>query len=372
MRPQKIKSAVKTGHVQDAGTACSWPGTRTDIHAGPVDTLSGKRNPSSRQMLCLGIEGTAEKLGVGIVDSDGSILANALKQHAPKEGIHPREAAQHHADHIPNLIRSALKTAGRRLRDIELVAFSQGPGLGPCLRIAAITARTISLTKNIPLIGVNHCIAHIEIGRLATPAKDPVMLYVSGGNTQVIAFEGERYRIFGETLDIAVGNCLDQFARKLELGFPGGPIVEKLAAKGNYLPLPYIVKGMDMSFSGLMTAAINSAKKNPVEDVCRGLQESAFAMCLEVTERAMAHTGKEEVLLAGGVAANSRLQAMTRAMAGERGADVYIPQKSLLGDNGAMIAWLGILMHNAGVRHEIKDTRVKQRFRTDEVDVLWR
>ncbi len=323
-------------------------------------------------MLCLGIECTAEKLGVGIVDSEGTILANALKQHIPKEGIHPREAAQHHADHLPDLIRSALKTAGLNLGDIDLVAFSQGPGLGPCLRVAAITARTISLTKNIPIIGVNHCIAHIEIGRLATPARDPVMLYVSGGNTQVIAFEGGRYRIFGETLDIAIGNCLDQFARKLELGFPGGPTVEKLAAKGHYIPLPYVVKGMDMSFSGLMTAAINAAKENPVEDVCRGLQETAFAMCLEVTERAMAHTGKEEVLLAGGVAANSRLQVMTRAMAEERGAKAYTPEKALLGDNGAMIAWLGTLMHKAGVRHDIKDTTVKQRFRTDEVDVIWR
>jgi N6-L-threonylcarbamoyladenine synthase/protein kinase Bud32 len=323
-------------------------------------------------MLCLGIEGTAEKLGVGIVSSDGEVLANALKQHIPREGIHPREAAAHHADNLPNLIKSALKKAELSLGDIDLVAFSQGPGLGPCLRVAAITARTISVSKNIPIIGVNHCISHLEIGRLATTALDPVMLYVSGGNTQVIAYEGEKYRVFGETLDIAIGNCLDQFARGLKLGFPGGPIVEKLAASGDFIPLPYVVKGMDMSFSGLMTAALKAAKKHKVEDVCNGLQETAFAMCVEVTERAMAHTGKEEVLLAGGVAVNSRLQEMVKTMADERGAGFFVPEKSLLGDNGAMIAWLGLVMHKAGVRQNIEDTRVNQRFRTDEVNVTWR
>ncbi len=323
-------------------------------------------------MLCLGIEGTAEKLGVGIVDSDGAVLANELKQHTPLEGIHPREAAAHHADNLPNLIKSALEKAELSLGDIDLVAFSQGPGLGPCLRVAAISARTISVSKKIPIIGVNHCIAHLEIGRLATKALDPVMLYVSGGNTQVIAYEGEKYRVFGETLDIAIGNCLDQFARCLKLGFPGGPIVEKLASKGTYTQLPYVVKGMDMSFSGLMTAALKAAEEHKVEDVCKSLQETAFAMCVEVTDRAMAHTGKEEVLLAGGVAVNSRLQEMVKTMAEERCAGFYVPKKSLLGDNGAMIAWLGIIMHNAGVRQKIEDTRVNQKYRTDEVNVTWR
>ncbi len=323
-------------------------------------------------MLCLGIEGTAEKLGVGIVSSEGEILANTLKHHIPKEGIHPREAAGHHADNLPRLIAEALKSAALKLGEIDLVAFSQGPGLGPCLRVAAIAARTISVSKHIPIIGVNHCIAHLEIGRLTTEALDPVMLYASGGNTQVIAYEGGRYRVFGETLDIAIGNCLDQFARKMGLGFPGGPVIEKMAVQGSFTPLPYVVKGMDMSFSGLLTAAVKEAKTHKVEDVCRGLQETAFAMCIEVAERAMAHTGKEEVLLAGGVAANKRLQRMAQTMASERGAACFIPEKSTLGDNGAMIAWLGILMHKAGVRQNIEDTRVNQKFRTDEVNVTWR
>lgn len=323
-------------------------------------------------MLCLGIEGTAEKLGVGIVSSEGEVLANVIKHHKPQEGIHPREAAQHHAENLPKVIKKALENSEKTLSEIDLISFSQGPGLGPSLRVSAIAARTLSVTRKIPLIGVNHCIAHLEIGRLATKAHDPVMLYVSGGNTQVIAYEGEKYRVFGETLDIAIGNCLDQFARKMGLGFPGGPIIEKLAKTGRYTQLPYVVKGMDMSFSGLLTAAVKKAQDHSIEDISRSLQETAFATCTEVTERAMAHTGKEEVLLAGGVAVNNRLQEMISQMAEDRGAKSYIPGKSLLGDNGAMIAWLGILMHKSGTRQKIEDTEVKQRYRTDEVQVTWR
>ncbi len=323
-------------------------------------------------MICLGLEGTAEKLGVGIVTSKGEILANVGKQHFPKEGIHPREAAQHHADNIRDVLEQALTGADLGLNDIDLVAFSKGPGLGPCLRVVAVVARTISLKEQIPIVGVNHCIGHIEIGRLATGVEDPVTLYVSGGNSQVIAFDGGRFRVFGETLDIAIGNCLDHFARNIGLGHPGGPKVEKLAKKGSYIPLPYVVKGMDLSYSGLLTASLEAAKDNRLEDVCFSLQETAFSMLVEVTERALAHLEKESVMLVGGVGVNSRLQEMLGVMSDEHGADFSVPSRDLLGDNGAMIAWLGSLMYNSGVRHDIKDTMVKQKFRTDEVKVTWR
>lgn len=322
--------------------------------------------------LCLGIEGTAEKLGVGIVSSSGEILANVVK-HAPLEGgIHPREAAQHHAENVKAVLEEALRRSDKRLSDIDLIAFSQGPGLGPCLRVAAISARALAAAHELPVIGVNHCIAHVEIGRLQTKAKDPLTLYVSGGNTQVIAYAEQRYRVFGETLDIAIGNCIDQFARELKLGSPGGPAVERLAQQGSYVPLPYVVKGMDLSFSGLLTAAIEAAKKHKIEDVCFSLQETAFAMLVEVTERALAHTEKKEVLLAGGVGVNKRLQEMLSLMAQEHGAAFLVPQREVLGDNGAMIAWLGLLMHESGVKHRIEDTAVKQRYRSDEVRVTWR
>lgn len=324
-------------------------------------------------MISLGIEGTAEKTGVGIVDDEGNILGMAGKQLFPeKGGIHPRIAAEHHANWIPQLIPQAVEEAGISYDDIDLISFSQGPGLGPALRIVATSARTLALSLNKPIIGVNHCIGHVEIGKLDTGAVNPVSLYVSGGNSQVIAFESGRYRIFGETLDIAIGNCLDHFGRETGLGHPGGPVIEKLAKSGSYIDLPYVVKGMDFSFSGLLSAALREHEKGTaIEDICYSLQETAFAMLVEVTERALSHTQKDEVMLCGGVSANTRLREMLNTMAVEHGAKFYMPQMKLCGDNGVMIAWLGLLMYNRFGPMDIKDTGIIQRFRTDEVDIPW-
>lgn len=325
-------------------------------------------------MICIGLEGTAEKTGVGIVDSSGEILASVGKSLIPESGgIHPREAAEHHANNIVPLIKEALVESGLELKDIDLVAFSRGPGLGPALRTVATAARSLSLSLKVPIMGVNHCIGHVEIGRLTTGAVDPLTLYVSGGNSQIIAYDRGRYRVFGETLDIALGNCLDQFARQVNLGHPGGPRVEELALKSqNYLKLPYTVKGMDLSFSGLLTAAIRKYEAGePLEDVCYSLQETAFAMVTEITERALAHSKKREVMLCGGVAANSRLREMISIMTREHYADFYQPPIKYCADNGAMIAWMGQLMFQYGSVQKMEDTTVIQRYRTDQVDVPW-
>jgi len=325
-------------------------------------------------VICIGLEGTAEKTGVGIVDSDGTILASKGKALIPgKGGIHPREAAEHHAKNLVHLIKQSLKESGLTIEDVDLVAFSRGPGLGPALRTVATAARSLALLLKVPLIGVNHCIGHIEIGRLTTCCQDPLTLYVSGGNTQVIAFDAGRYQVFGETLDIAIGNCLDQFARTVGLGHPGGPRIEELAWKSdNYLKLPYTVKGMDLSFSGLLTAAIRQFESGAtLEDVCFSLQETAFSMLVEVTERALAHSKKSEVLLVGGVAANKRLREMLDIMTQDHYADFFMPEMKYCGDNGAMIAWLGMLMHQHGIKQNISNSKVIQRYRTDEVDLPW-
>ncbi|NYT20088.1 MAG: tRNA (adenosine(37)-N6)-threonylcarbamoyltransferase complex transferase subunit TsaD, partial [Methanosarcinales archaeon] len=256
----------------------------------------------------LGIEGTAWNLSAAIVDED-DVIAEVTETYRPATGgIHPREAAQHHALYASNVIERLLKEfreKGHHPQDIDAIAFSQGPGLGACLRTVATSARALALSLDIPLVGVNHCIGHIEIGRWKTPASDPVVLYVSGGNSQVLAHRAGKYRIFGETLDIGIGNALDKFARSAGLSHPGGPKVEEYA-KGatGYVKMPYVVKGMDFSFSGLSTAAKDALKSSSLEDVCYSFQENAFAMLVEVTERALAHTGKSEVLLAGGVGAN--------------------------------------------------------------------
>ena len=324
-------------------------------------------------MISLGIEGTAEKTGVGIVDSEGNILASCGNQLFPKTGgIHPREAAEHHAYWIPRLIPQALEEANLSLKDIDFVSFSQGPGLGPALRTVATAARTLALSLDIPIVGVNHCIGHVEIGKLDTGAVNPVSLYVSGGNSQVIAFESGRYRILGETLDIAVGNCFDHFGRETGLGHPGGPVIEKLAKEGSYVELPYTVKGMDFSFSGLLSSAIRKFERGvPIEDICFSLQETAFGMLVEVTERALAHTGNNEVLLCGGVSANSRLREMLKVMAEEHYAEFFMPEMKYCGDNGAMIAWLGQLTYENFGFTDIGDTGIIQRYRTDEVEVPW-
>ncbi len=332
-----------------------------------------------RKRYCLGIESTADDFGVGVATFKGEILANVSSGYIPEEGgIHPREAARHHAEVADRVLAEALAKAKVKPKDLALIAFSQGPGLGPCLRTGATVARALAAYLGIPLVGVNHSVGHIEIGKLKTGTCDPVTLYVSGGNTMVTAFAAGRYRVFGETLDIALGNCLDVFAREVGLkhteGVPFGAAVEKLAAEGKTLvPLPYVVKGMDLSLSGLLTAAVTAFQKGKytLRDVCYSLQENAFSMVTEVTERALAHTEKREVLLTGGVAANKRLQSMLRIIAEEHDAEFYVVPREFASDNGAMIAWTGILAYTHGVVTPVEESFVKLRWRVDKVDVPW-
>jgi len=328
---------------------------------------------------CLGIESTADDFSVGISTFEGKILANIISAYIPEEGgIHPREAARHHAEVASKVLEEAFTKSGIKPQNLSVTAFSQGPGLGPCLRTGATVARALASYLKVPLVGVNHCIAHIEIGKLKTGAKDPITLYVSGGNTIVAAFDSGRYRVFGETLDIALGNCLDVFAREAGLrqreGMPFGAIVEKLAIKGKKLiSLPYTVKGMDTSFSGLLTAAVNLIKKGEykLEDLCYSLQETAFSMVTEVTERALAHTEKKEVLLTGGVAANKKLQSMVEVIAEEHDAEFCVVPSQFAIDNGAMIAWTGVLAYKCGLVTSIEKSFVKLRWRLEEVEVPW-
>jgi len=328
---------------------------------------------------CLGIESTADDFSVGVLSYDGKVHANIISAFMPEEGgIHPREAARHHADVAGKVISEALKKARISPNDVKVVAFSQGPGLGPCLRTGATAARALASYLHVPLVGVNHSVAHIEIGKLITGAKDPVTLYVSGGNTIVSAFDAGRYRVFGETLDIAVGNCLDVFAREAglrqKLGMPFGAVIEKLAGEGKtFVPLPFSIKGMDMSFSGLLTAAVGllREKKYRLEDVCFSLQEVAFSMLTEVTERALAHTEKKEVVLTGGVGANKRLQSMMKVIADEHDASFSKVPTEFAIDNGAMIAWTGILAYRQGIVTPLEKSMVKLKWRLDEVPVPW-
>ena len=279
----------------------------------------------------------------------------------PGQGFLPRETALHHQvcgwrggrggqagvgtrgplptpppacrqQHIIPLVQQALAEAGVTPSDIAAVAYTKGPGMGGPLVSCAVAARALSLLWRVPLLPVNHCVGHIEMGRLVTGAVDPVVLYASGGNTQVIAYSKQRYRIFGETIDVAVGNALDRFARLV--GLPNDPApgynIEQEAKKGvKLIPLPYVVKGMDVAMSGLLSAVEEAAPRllksgeATVADLCFSMQETVFAALVEITERAMAHVGAPDVLIVGGVGCNVRLQEMMGTMAAERGGRLY-------------------------------------------------
>jgi N6-L-threonylcarbamoyladenine synthase len=215
-----------------------------------------------RVVHALGIEGSANKVGVGVlrvVGNTSTILSNPRKTYVTKPGVGflPRETAWHHQKHVTLLVAAALEEAGIASSQIDVICYTKGPGMGGPLTAAAVAARVLSKLWGVPIVGVNHCIGHIEMGRAVTGGVDPVVLYVSGGNTQVICFSSGRYRVFGETIDIAVGNCLDRFARVVGLSNDPSPgfNIEQAAKKasGKLIELPYTVKGMDVSFSGLLS-----------------------------------------------------------------------------------------------------------------------
>ena len=340
-------------------------------------------------MRVLGIEGTAWAASAAVFDTSTDDLRIETDPYVPDSGgIHPREAAEHMAEAIPRVIERVLERDRREHGDdgdgsdaegddgrehrIDAVAFSRGPGLGPCLRIVASAARAFSLSRELPLIGVNHMIAHAETGRRESAFDAPICLNASGANAHLLGYRNGRYRILGETMDTGVGNALDKFARHLEWSHPGGPKVEAAAEDGSYLPLPYVVKGMDFSFSGLMSAAKAAIDDGEAtEDVCFSLQETVFAMLTEVSERALSLTDADELVLGGGVGQNARLREMLEEMCTERGARFYAPEPRLLRDNAGMIATLGASMLAVDDILDVPDSRVRPDFRPDEVAVTW-
>ncbi|MBN1923806.1 MAG: tRNA (adenosine(37)-N6)-threonylcarbamoyltransferase complex transferase subunit TsaD [Nanoarchaeota archaeon] len=324
-------------------------------------------------MIVLGIESTAHTFSASVLDDDKVLSLENSMYTTSEGGLIPRKIIEHHLEGFNEVISSALKTAKKRIKDVELISFSQSPGIGSVLQIGAVIARSLAVNNNIPIVGVNHCIAHLEIARLLTGFKDPVMLYTSGANTQIIAFQEGKYRVFGETLDMGVGNFLDHFGRLLSIGFPAGKRIEELAIKGSkYVELPYTVKGMDVMFGGLFTNLKEKINKYSVEDLCYSVQETVFAQLVEVSERALAHCQKNELVATGGVACNKRLQEMCKVMCDERGARFKpLPSKYSV-DNAAMIAWTGLLKFSAQGADKLEDTVINQRTRTEQVEVSWR
>lgn len=365
-------------------------------------------------MLCLGVESTAHTFSCAVLERAHTgrmrILSDVRAVYRPPsgEGIHPREASRHHVDNAPRVLSECLAGAGvESAASLDAVAYAAGPGLGPCLRVGAVVARSISAYYSVPIHPVNHAVGHIDLGMMLTGASDPLVLLVSGGHTMLLAFVGNRWRVFGETLDITLGQMFDQFGRSLGYPSPCGRQIESLAgaaasradgageggADSPYVPLPYTVKGNDVSLSGLLSAAKRAAEEHGPEAASYSLQETAFAMVCEAVERALSFTGRTELLVVGGVAANARLSGMLRSACRRQGCRLYAAPLRYAGDCGSQIACTGLHVASAsaprpagrgrrgrpgragsakGAGVALHDAFVRQSWRLDGVDVEYR
>ena len=346
-------------------------------------------------MRILGIESTAHTFGVGVFDSSAdAMLANpkAFYKSPAGTGIIPIVAAEHHRSHAQEIIKQALEQAGAASgqgtsltwNDIDAISYAAGPGLGPCLQIGATSAAFLAGLHSKPLIPVHHGHAHIEAARWQSGFSDPLVLYVSGGNTQIITGTikkeknksvlsfGPPFSVLGETLDIGIGNLFDAFARELKLEFAHGSVVAKMAAEGrNYHELPYTVKGMNFAFSGLLTSASRMVGKVEANDLCYSLMETAFSELCEASERALLMSGKREIIVCGGVAQNAVLMEKMKAMASLHGAECSTCENQYNADNGGMIALLGAReFERKGKKAAIlpKDVWYEQKWRIDQVE----
>ncbi|MGC9129502.1 MAG: KEOPS complex N(6)-L-threonylcarbamoyladenine synthase Kae1 [Candidatus Micrarchaeia archaeon] len=324
-------------------------------------------------MLVMGIESSAHTLGVGIV-KDGDIIANEkISYNVGSGGMIPGKVAEFHAENVEKVILAALEKAGVGIKEIEGVGYTRGPGIGPCLQIGELAAKTIAERLGIPIAQVNHGVAHIEIAKRAAGLKDPLALYVSGGNSQILKLVDRpfrHYHVLGETLDIGVGNMLDSFARELKLNPAWGSSVEKEAKGGKYIELPYTVKGMDFAFAGLLTKATELIGKVNKNDLCYSLQETAYSMICEATERALLLTKSKELCVCGGVAQSTRLKEMLGLMAEEHNIRFGFAPNEFNADNGAMIAYVAERLIENGLSSKLEECRIEQRYRIEKAVVV--
>ncbi len=326
-------------------------------------------------MAVIGIESSAHTLGIGVIEG-GKVLANEMLMYPiTDKGIIPMKVADFHTENVRKAVSSAVKKAGISAQDIEAIGYTKGPGLGPCLGVGNLIAKSLSMKYKVPLLPVNHAVAHLEIAKHINGFRDPLALYVSGGNSQVIGMEEEpfrHYHIYGETFDIGVGNMFDNFARKAKLVPSWGSTVAKAAESGRYIQMPYTVKGMDFTFTGLLTNAVAQLKGHSVNDVAFSMQETAFSMLCEATERALMLTEKREIIVCGGVAQSKRLKEMLLSVCNAHGTKFGFAPNEYNADNGAMIALVAEKMLRSGQHYSMMDCGVNQRYRIDSVKITWK
>lgn len=325
-------------------------------------------------MAVLGIESSAHTFGVGVVEN-GKVLSNVRRMYPISDkGIIPVKVSDFHADGAASTIKEALALSGTEIGDIAAIGYTKGPGIGPCLRVGQLAAGALSLANKIPLYPVNHGVAHIEIAKHIGKMQDPLAIYVSGGNSQILGLVEapfRHYAVFGETFDIGIGNMLDNFARKAGLNPAWGSTVAKVAEGGSYIEMPYTVKGMDFTFTGLLTNAVKLLGKHELRDIAFSLQETSFSMLCEASERALLLTRKKGIVLAGGVAQSTRLSAMVKSMAMAHGMDLFVAPNEFNADNGAMIALVAEKMYTAGTPALRGPGAINQKYRVDNTPVPW-
>lgn len=325
----------------------------------------------NKQVIVLGLESSCDETAAAVVTGEKEILSNVVLSqndaHAPFGGVVPEIAARAHVTEMDRLVDQAMTEAGVSYSDLSAVAATAGPGLIGGVLVGLMTAKAIASVAGVPLIGVNHLEGHALTARLTDDVAFPyLLLLVSGGHSQLLVVEGVgQYRRLGTTIDDAVGEAFDKTAKMLELGFPGGPAVEKAAASGNpdRFDFPRPMKGREgcnFSFSGLKTAVRQAREKlgeeageTDIADLAASFQKAAVESLMDRVAKALDlfvedHGNGGTLVVAGGVAANQYLKGALERLAHDKGIQLKVPPPRLCTDNGAMIAWAGIERLKAG------------------------
>ncbi|HEY2421601.1 MAG TPA: tRNA (adenosine(37)-N6)-threonylcarbamoyltransferase complex transferase subunit TsaD [Neobacillus sp.] len=319
----------------------------------------------------VGIESSCDETAVAIIKNGRDIVANIvasqIESHKRFGGVVPEIASRHHVEQITIVIEEAMNQANLKFSEIDAIAVTEGPGLVGALLIGVNAAKALAFAHHLPLVPVHHIAGHIYANRLVTEMKFPLLaLVVSGGHTELVYMkEHGHFEVIGETRDDAAGEAYDKVARTLNLPYPGGPHIDRLAQAGSPtidLPRAWLEGGSyDFSFSGLKSAVINTVHNAEQrgetiapEDLAASFQASVIEVLVKKTENAVSEYGVEQVLLAGGVAANKGLRAaLEKAFSEHAGVELVIPPISLCTDNAAMIAAAGSIMFEKGIRAEL-------------------
>jgi N6-L-threonylcarbamoyladenine synthase len=318
--------------------------------------------------LVLGIETSCDETAVGIVQGRkllANVIASSVEEHARFGGVVPEVASRAHLEAMPATIQQALEISGVKLKDVDAIAVTAGPGLVGALLVGVSAANGLALALDKPLYGVNHLASHVAVDLLTheEAVKPTIALLVSGGHSSILQVSDitSDIKSLGQTIDDAAGEAFDKIARLLQLGFPGGPLIDKEAKSGKVdainfprgltNPKDLAEHEFDFSFSGLKTAVSRYLQATPEfvrSDVAASFQEAIVDVLLQKSIKACLQTGIDSLVIAGGVAANSRLRAVAQERCAKAGIQLRTPPPALCTDNGAMVAALGSLAISAG------------------------